>query len=81
MDQSPCQAVRRNPGPSLGYLGSHVGRRDLESVIAAEIGSGVGRSQSVAGWGKEGRRTGLVAEVEEVVEKVSVVLTTVDDVR
>lgn len=55
-------------------------RQGLGSVIAAEIGSEVGRSQSVAGWGKEGRRTGLVAEVEGVVAKVSVVLTTVHDV-
>ena len=55
-------------------------RRDLESVIAAEIDSEVGRSQKAAGWGKEGRRIGLVAEVEGVVAKVSVVLTTVDDV-
>lgn len=55
-------------------------RRDLESVIAAEIGSEVGRSQRAAGWGKEGRRIGLVAEVEGAVAKVSVVQTTVHDV-
>lgn len=80
MDRSPCQAVHRSLVPRLGYLGSHVDRRDLESVIAAEIDSEVGRSQKAAGWGKEGRRIGLVAEVEGVVAKVSVVLTTVDDV-
>ncbi|KAI7506286.1 hypothetical protein KC367_g55 [Hortaea werneckii] len=73
-------AVHRNLVPRLGYLGSHVDRQDLESVIAAEIGLEVGRSQKAAGWGKEGRRIGLVAEVEGVVAKVSVVLTIVHDV-
>ncbi|KAI7092100.1 hypothetical protein KC356_g86 [Hortaea werneckii] len=55
-------AVHRSLVPRLGYLGSHVDRQDLESVIAAEIGLEVGRSQRAAGWGKEGRRIGLVAE-------------------